>query len=649
MNYGAAETFILDFLRKHLPENLFYHNIAHTLDVIDASVRYCEMEKVDAGTIVVMKTAALLHDTGFVEQYDNNEPNGAAIAEKYLPDFDYNNEQIALIRTLILATASPRNPITLLEKIICDADLDYLGRTDFFSVSQALRNEWAAHGRAIRLNDWYKQQKTFLESHVFYTASAIKLRGTQKKANLDEVIELLEDITRKPDGTHKFTGKSIALTEDRKPIQEILSNTALFKHAERSVLEHLAMTVEEIHLQPEESLFLKGDIGESMYIIISGKLKIHDGDIQLAVLGPGDHVGEFSLIDNSPRTASVSAATEAVILRLREQEFTNLLRIHPSMNRMLMKELINRLRNQNDSVVAEFKSREAKLTELVDLRTRQILEEKKNVEQKSRELEAAMIELQEAQRLLIHQEKMASLGQLTTGIAHELLNPLNFVNNFSSLSIDLLEELLELTSDEEANDLCKDIIDNIKRISQHGQRAGEIVRSMAEHSSAFGKEKHAVDIHALIADALAFSKQSWQSEHPNEPIDFNTDLAAANHQTIAVHSDLFRVITNLLRNAVSAILERSANEQEQPGNILITSRNDENTIIIEINDNGVGIPETIREKIFNPFFTTRPTGKGVGLGLSISHQIVTAFGGNLEDVPVSKGAMMRLTLPVSNS
>ena len=317
------------------------------------------------------------------------------------------------------------------------------------------------------------------------------------------------------------------------------------------------------------------------------------------------------------------------------------------MNRLLMKELINRLRNQNDAVVAEFRSREAKLQELVELRTKQIVEEKKNVEKKSLELELALKELQEAQRLLIHQEKMASLGQLTTGIAHELLNPLNFVNNFSAVSIDLMEELKELSTDEEAKELCTDILDNLQRISQHGHRAGEIVRSMAEHSSAFGKERHEVDVHALINDAVGVSVKTWSNTFPDENVSIEMHFDADQHKTSAVYSDLFRVMINLLRNAASAIQDRLVTNDKRGGNISLSTRNEGNEIIIGIRDNGIGIPEVNLEKIFLPFFTTRPTGKGVGLGLSISHQIVTAYGGNLRHVPSEEGAVFEIVIPVA--
>ena len=316
------------------------------------------------------------------------------------------------------------------------------------------------------------------------------------------------------------------------------------------------------------------------------------------------------------------------------------------MNRMLMKELINRLRNQNNAVVDEYKSREQKLTELVELRTRQIVEEKKNVEQKSRELELALKELQETQRLLIHHEKMASLGQLTSGIAHELMNPLNFVNNFSAVSLELLQEVSELTTDEEAKELCADLIGNLERISMHGIRASEIVKSMSEHSTNCGKEREEVNINELIEDAIKASKNTWDAEYPNEKIATTLDLNASQFKTKVVYVDILRIVINVLRNARSAVHDQFLIDPTSQGEINISTENNNNSIQIFIRDNGVGISKEIAEKIFLPFFTTRPTGKGVGLGLSISHQIASAYGGNLDYVPSENGACFMVSIPL---
>jgi predicted metal-dependent HD superfamily phosphohydrolase len=169
MNYTSAEAFAYDLLKKHLPANLYYHNLAHTIDVTESTERLCQLEKLDSDNTILLKTAAVFHDTGFIEQYDKNEPIGARLAGEHLPQFGYTPEQIATIQQLILSTASPRQPDGIMQKIICDADLDYTGRADFFTISQSLRREWAEHGRNLKLTEWYELEKDFLENHYFYT------------------------------------------------------------------------------------------------------------------------------------------------------------------------------------------------------------------------------------------------------------------------------------------------------------------------------------------------------------------------------------------------------------------------------------------------------------------------------------------------
>ena len=646
MNYAEAEKFVLEYLHKNLATTIHYHHVFHTENVIKSSERLCLLEKLDEESSLLIKTAALFHDTGFVTQYEKNEPVGAAFAEKHLPAFGYDTAQIEIIKDLILATDTSKQPQGLYHKIIRDADLDYIGRADFFSISQLLRQELLEHGKAIKLVEWYALEKEFLDNHVYFTDAAYALRNKGKLNNLEEIKALL----RESSGNHGLIDMTDMNTQmlgkDRKHLVSLLGRTSLFKSADIKLLEHIAKVVDRIHLKENEPLFKKGDAGESMYIIESGTLRVHDESIIFAVLKQGEYFGEASIIDNSPRTASVSAASDAIILRIGEKDFFSLLGSHPSMNRMLMKELINRLRNQNNAIVDEYKSREQKLTEIVELRTRQIEEEKKNVEHKSIELELALKELQETQRLLIHHEKMASLGQLTSGIAHELMNPLNFVNNFSAVSLELLQEVSDLTTDEEAKELCTDLVGNLERISMHGIRASEIVNSMSEHSTNYGKEREKVNINELLEDALKASRTTWDAEYPNEKIAITLDLKASQFKTKVVYVDILRIIINVLRNARSAVQDQFLIDPTSQGEINISTENSNNSIQIFIRDNGIGISNDIVEKIFLPFFTTRPTGKSVGLGLSISHQIASAYGGNLDYVPVEKGACFMVSSPL---
>lgn len=646
MNYTALEPFVLNVLRERIPSHLYYHNAAHTIDVISATVMLCEMEKLDHRTTVLLKTAALLHDTGFIEQYHKNEPHGARLAESWLPSYSYTNEEIALVQKLILATASPRHPEGLLEKIICDADLDYLGRNDFFMISQSLRQEWMLQGQIYSLSEWYEMEKNFLEKHIFYTDSAYRLRNKVKQQNLSEIRTLVAGIEGREKNNTPTHAVTSGLEPQRASIVDLLRNTSLFGQAEDEMLEQIALMVERIPLGPSETVFKKGDPGESMYFVEKGSLQVHDGDIVFAKINSGQYFGELALIDSSPRTASVTSKEESVILRLGMRDFFILLGSFPSMNRLLMKELINRLRHQNDTVVQEYKTREAKLKDLVELRTAQIMEEKKKVEKKSAELEKALYDLKEAQRLLIHQEKMASLGQLTNGMAHELLNPLNFVNNFSAVSAELLKDAESSDNMDEIREIIGDVNANLEKILQHGKRAGDIVRSMAEHTGYVGKERTAVSAHTMLRDAAIVVAKSILGEKHLHEIDVKFELEAADDKIMAVYSEMFRLVTNLIRNAYQAVLERRKTEPGYKGTVTIGTRLHGEYMHILIEDDGIGVDGNIREKIFLPFFTTRPTGQGVGLGLSISHQIANAFGGSLDFLPEEKNTVFRLSLPL---
>lgn len=646
MNYRAAADFVLAKLTEGLAENLYYHHVQHVLDVIQATEKICQLEGLDGQDTTLLKTAALFHDTGFLVQYEKNEPYGAAFARQWLPEFNYSTKEIEEITTIILATDISKEPQGHWQKIIRDADLDYLGRSDFFSISQSLRQELVGYGQIIKLSDWYCHERDFLEQHIYYTDSAFALRHAGKMANLEEIASLLKDAPSADNFANNEKRNRANISKDRKSILDALSRTTLFSMADQQLLEQTARICNRIQLKSGEPVFRKGDKGESMYIIDTGTLRIHDDHITLAQLGQGEYFGEASLIDNSTRTASVSAETDAVVLRIAENDFFSLLGTHPSMNRLLMKELIHRLRNQNDAVVEEYKNREQKLQELVVLRTRQIIEEKKNVEGKSVELEKAMLNLQAAQKLLIHQEKMASLGQLTTGIAHELMNPLNFVNNFSGISAEIIDEIIEEDISEDARSLCSELRENISRISLHGQRASDIVRSMAEHSASFSKERQDVDIHSLLDEAINVSKKAWMSAEQLTPIRVELQLEADNKVLKAVYSDLFRVIVNLLRNAATAIRKKNENGAVN-GCIHIRTHNQGNDIELLIKDNGHGVASDIQEKIFLPFFSTQPTGQGVGLGLSISQQIIAAYNGKLALQSADEnGACFAVSLPV---
>jgi len=191
MNYGKAKNYVLKKLKRELSPDLHYHCVSHTKDVIKAVTRLGKMEKVTKKELTLLKTAALFHDIGFTETYDGHEKAGAEIAHKTLPQFDYSDEDIKAIEGMILATEIPQNPKTHLEKILADADLDYIGRDDFFVIGQRLQYEWKLRGITTSLKDWHEKQLKFLQSHKYFTDSAKKLREKTKQHNIYELKKLL--------------------------------------------------------------------------------------------------------------------------------------------------------------------------------------------------------------------------------------------------------------------------------------------------------------------------------------------------------------------------------------------------------------------------------------------------------------------------
>jgi signal transduction histidine kinase len=251
------------------------------------------------------------------------------------------------------------------------------------------------------------------------------------------------------------------------------------------------------------------------------------------------------------------------------------------------------------------------------------------------EIQNTLTELKATQTQLIQKEKMASLGELTAGIAHEIQNPLNFVNNFSEVSAELVEELKsEATAGnhQEVIALADDLTQNLEKISHHGKRADAIVKGMLQHSRASAGEKQLTDINALTEEYLRLSYHGLRAKDK----DFNAKLITNFDQSIGtlevVPQDIGRVLLNLFNNAFYATAQKKAqlNGQYQP-EVLVSTNMQGDKIEIRVRDNGTGIPESVKHKIFQPFFTTKPTGEGTGLGLSLSYDIITkGHGGEMK-------------------
>lgn len=186
---GAKQT-LINLLSNQLDEHFSYHSLEHSLDVYDAALRLCKMEKINNDRLeLLIATAALYHDTGFtLGGYKDHEEAGCEVARKYLPELGYSNEDLDEISKLILATKLPQNPQTLQERIICDADLDYLGREDYYPISSQLKDEFSHFGIIKTESDWLRVQINFFRSHTFFTNSAIAMRNHRKMLYLEELI-----------------------------------------------------------------------------------------------------------------------------------------------------------------------------------------------------------------------------------------------------------------------------------------------------------------------------------------------------------------------------------------------------------------------------------------------------------------------------
>ncbi|MDM9630947.1 sensor histidine kinase [Robiginitalea aurantiaca] len=270
----------------------------------------------------------------------------------------------------------------------------------------------------------------------------------------------------------------------------------------------------------------------------------------------------------------------------------------------------------------------------------------------AREIEEAYSELKAAQTQLIHSEKMASLGELTAGIAHEIKNPLNFVNNFSEVSCELIDEMseeLEKGDIPEAQAIAGDVRENLKKISQHGQRADSIVQGMLQHSRSSDGKKEPTDLNALADEYLRLAYHGLRAKDKSFNASMETDFDPAVGKIEVVPQEIGRVLLNLLTNAFHAVKERTEKETgPYEPKVWVKTQKTADGVEISVRDNGGGIPDDIREKIFQPFFTTKPTGEGTGLGLSMSYDIVTkGHNGKLKvESNQGDGAVFFVILPV---
>jgi signal transduction histidine kinase len=278
-------------------------------------------------------------------------------------------------------------------------------------------------------------------------------------------------------------------------------------------------------------------------------------------------------------------------------------------------------------------------------------------QQRTHELAKSLEVLRTTQDRLVQTQKLASLGQLTAGIAHEIKNPLNFVNNFSGVSAELIDELQEplgrMTGDDktrhEISDLTSTLRDNLDKIVQHGKRADAIVKNMLLHSREGTGEHRPVDVNALVEESLNLAYHGARAEKQGFKINMERSFDPAAGQVDVYPQEITRALLNLISNGFYAATKRKeqASSEAYEPTLMAATKNLGDKVEIRIRDNGTGIPSEAREKMFNPFFTTKPAGEGTGLGLSITHDIIVKqHSGSIEvDTQPGEFTEVRIIIP----
>ncbi|WP_420455054.1 sensor histidine kinase [Rubrivirga sp.] len=295
-------------------------------------------------------------------------------------------------------------------------------------------------------------------------------------------------------------------------------------------------------------------------------------------------------------------------------------------------------------------------------RTREVEAANTKLEAANARLEASLRDLKATQDQLVQSEKLASLGQLTAGIAHEIKNPLNFVNNFADLSVELAQELRDEMAEvperpvgavlDDVGDLLDDLQDNCRRIREHGQRADRIVRSMLLHSRGGSSERGRVDLNRFIDEYANLAFHGARANDSDFNVEIVRDFDPATGEVEVVPQEFGRVLINLLTNAFHAVQDRARTETDgYAPTVTVRTRRRAREVVVDVADNGTGIPAAVKARIFEPFFTTKPTGEGTGLGLSLAHDIVTSVHSGRMSVESAEGegTTFHIALPMAGT
>jgi C4-dicarboxylate-specific signal transduction histidine kinase len=290
------------------------------------------------------------------------------------------------------------------------------------------------------------------------------------------------------------------------------------------------------------------------------------------------------------------------------------------------------------------------LEDRVKQRTQELSEQKES-------LQVALTNLKSSQMQLIQKEKMASLGELASGIAHEIQNPLNFVNNFAEINSELLEEIKNIfitdnysaSTKEEISGLIENAITNIKKINQHGKKADNIVKNLLLHARGNSNEATLTNLNLITEEYLKVSYHGFKAKDNTFQVKLITSFDPSIKQINIVPQDIGRVLMNIYNNALYSVNKKAQTlKTEYIPTILVTTKKEHDKVYIVVRDNGMGISNKYLDKIFQPFFTTKPTGEGTGLGLSLSYEIIKSHGGDLK-VDTTEGEYAEFTIELKDA
>lgn len=351
-DFERAKQYALERLERELPPTLCYHSIAHTRDDVEPAVeRLAALEGVTGEDLVLLLTAAFYHDIGFVVQRSNHEAIGAQIAAEVLPQLGFTPDQIRIIGDIIMVTRLPQTPHNLLEEIMADADLDVLGRDDFFDINQKLRAELELAGWRLTDEEWYTEQLALMQTHRYFTASACALRDGRKQHNIQTLMALRDRCRARQCDTVERGAQDMISTAEK---VAILRTVSWFAETPDEILAELATLLKLVEFQPGETIFHKGDCGDCMYIVVTGRVRVHDGERTLNYLGAGDVFGEMAILDAEPRVASVMTEEGVRLLQLDQKQFYDLMASRAEVARGVIRVLNRRLRARVRDMAQDF-------------------------------------------------------------------------------------------------------------------------------------------------------------------------------------------------------------------------------------------------------------------------------------------------------